>query len=92
MGNLSVEFDPRVEEIRKLEKRVRDAKYELTDAEVALTGSLGDFYALFRAAEMLEIDPRLLTTLIRNGAVFGMKVNGKWYVEKIDVDYRTEFV
>lgn len=86
----NVESDPRVTEIRSIERKLRNAKQEVEDLQAGLRESLTEFYPLFRSAEKLEIDPRNLTKMIRNGAIFGLKVDGKWYAEKIEIDDRAE--
>lgn len=94
-----VEDDARIEEARKIEEQLRQLREQRQDLdsqililEVNLQGSLGDFYTLQRASEKLSEDPRTLTKMMRNGAIFGVKMDGKWYVEKEEVDTKAEFI
>lgn len=94
-----VEADARIEEARKIEEELRqerqkkrDIDFKISSLEVHLRESLIDFYTLQRASEILGADSRLLTVMIRNGAIFGLKIDGKWYAEKIEVDEKVGLV
>ncbi len=94
---VEVEADPRVEQIRKAEEALfaaryqkRQQEYELASRELALQGVLIEFYSSVVAGEKLKLPTRTVIQRIKTGLLFGLQVDGKWYVEKLDVESEVE--